>query len=585
MARARIPQHHATRHVDCRTLANFTMAFTYPTPHSPLTGRTWWREQAGAVGPALLTLVLATTVCLLGWRGVDQAAQFYRVTEFKTHGLLLWDSGWYGGNLPLGYSVLFPVIGAVLGIQVASVAAAVVATWAFDRVVTSYFGSRPLGTWYFAVSTLLPVMIGQLPFLTGEAFGLTALLALRNGRRYLALMLGLMAALCSPLAAAFLAMVCLAWAGYGPGRRVWLIATAALSLTAILALGALFPGAGPFPFPWQGLAVTEALCLTALTPLVQTTPAVRLGALFYAAASLFSFLVPNPLGGNAPRLAATIGVPLLACFLTAPGKAMARLSPARLASRLTGGRVIQLGPRWRVAAVVLVVPFAVWQWAPSDSVVTSPSSHPELQQSFYQPLLQELAIRDPAPIRVEVPPTLEHWEAAFLAPHVSLARGWERQLDIANNPLFYTTGALTASSYKTWLDTNGITWVALPSAPLDYAAQGEARLLETGQVPGLNLVWQTPDWRLWRVDGSPGLVSGPASLASLVPDHLILQVSQPGPITVRVRYTTFWNVTAGAACLSAAPGGWTAIDAKTVGPLELSASVLHPSAPAYCSTR
>src|SRR5580693_4273735 len=205
------------------------MAFTYPTPHSPLTGRTWWREQVGAVAPALLTLVLATTVCLLGWRGVDQAAQFYRVTEFKTHGLMLWDSGWYGGNFPLGYSVLFPVIGAVLGIKVASVAAAVLATWAFDRTVTAYFGSRPLGTWYFAVSTLLPVTIGQLPFLTGEAFGLSAILAVQRGRRPLAVVLGLLAALCSPLAAAFLAMVCLAWAAYAAGRRFWLIALAGVS--------------------------------------------------------------------------------------------------------------------------------------------------------------------------------------------------------------------------------------------------------------------------------------------------------------------------------------------------------------------
>ena len=179
-----------------------------------------------AVAPALLTLVLATTVCLLGWRGVDQAAQFYRVMEVRTHGLMLFDSGWYGGNFPLGYSVLFPLIGALIGIPVASVAAAVVATWAFDRVVTNYLGSRPLGTWYFAVSTLLPVTIGQLPFLTGEAFGLTAILALQRGRRPLAVVLGMLAALCSPLAAAFLAMVCLAWAAYASGRRVWLIATA-----------------------------------------------------------------------------------------------------------------------------------------------------------------------------------------------------------------------------------------------------------------------------------------------------------------------------------------------------------------------
>ncbi len=558
------------------------MAFTYPTPTRPASGRTWWRAQVDGLAPAMLTLVLATTVCLLGWRGVDQAAQFYRVMEFRTHGLMLWDSGWYGGNFPLGYSVLFPAIGALIGIPAASVAAAVLATWAFDRVVSFYLGSRPLGTWYFAVSTMLPVAIGQLPFLTGEAFGLTALVALQRGRRPLALLLGTLAALCSPLAAAFLAMVCLAWAAYGSGRRGWLIATAGVSLGLIVLIGAVFPGDGAFPFPWQGLVVTELLCLTALTPLVRTTPAVRLGALLYAAASFFSFLVPNPLGGNAPRLAASIGVPLLACFLTAPGPALARLSPARLVSRVTGGRTLELGPRWRAAAVVLVVPFAVWQWAPSGSIVTSPSTDPELHQSFYQPLLQELAAVAPGPIRVEVPPTLEHWEAAFVAPHVSLARGWERQLDVANNPIFYTEDALTPSSYQTWLDSNGITWVALPSAPLDYAAINEARLLTAGQIPGLQLVWQTPQWRLWRVQSSPGLVTGAATLTSLEPDHLTLQVSQPGPITVRVRYTAFWSLTRGTACLAAGPGGWTNIDALGVGPLELSAKVLHSAAPAYC---
>lgn len=561
------------------------MAFSYPTPPNALSGRARWREQADALAPALLALVLASLVWLLGWRGVDQAAQFYRVMEFKAHGLMLLDAGWYGGNFPLGYSVLAPAIGAVVGIPVAFVAAAGLATWAFDRMVSFNLGSRPLGTWYFAVSMVLPVAIGQLPFLWGTAFGLAALVALQRGRRPLAILLGVLAALCSPLAAAFLAMVCLAWAAYATGRRGWLIGTAGVALGLILVLGLLFPGDGAFPFPWQGLVVTELLCLTTLTPLVRTTPAVRLGALLYAAATFFSFLVPNPLGGNAPRLAASIGVPLLACFLTVPGPALDRLSPARLVSRLTGGRAIDLGPRWRAAAVALVIPFAVWQWAPTGSVVTSPSTDPELHQSFYQPLVNELTAVAPGPIRVEVPPTLEHWEAAFVgSPHVTLARGWERQLDVANNPIFYSQGALTPTSYKTWLDANGITWVALPSAPLDYAAQGEARLLSSGQVPGLQVVWATPQWTLWRVNGSPGLVSGAATLTSMVPDHLMLSVNQPGPLTVRVRYTAFWTVNKGLACLSSAPGGWIAVDALSAGPMELSATMLAPASPAYCPT-
>jgi hypothetical protein len=165
---------------------------------------------------------------------------------------------------------------------------------------------------------------------------------------------------------------------------------------------------------------------------------------------------------------------------------------------------------------------------------------------------------------------------------VTLARGWERQLDVANNAIFYTTGALTPAAYKVWLDANGITWVALPSAPLDYAAQREARLLSSGQVPGLQLVWATTDWTLWRVNGSPGLVSGPATLTSIVPDHLTLSVSHTGPVTIRVRYTAFWTVTTGVACLSSARGGWIAVDAIGTGRMELSAKMLPPPQASYC---
>ncbi|HVA76187.1 MAG TPA: hypothetical protein VNF71_16665 [Acidimicrobiales bacterium] len=552
------------------------MALTYPT-HAPASpgprSRIWWQEQALALAPAVLTLLLATSVWLLGWRGVDQAAQLYRVTMFRTHGLMIWDAGWYGGNFPLGYSVLFPPLASLLGIQVVAVASAAIATLAFDRVIRAHFGSRPLGTWYFAVSTVLPVMIGQLPFLAGEAAGLVALIALQKGQRRTAVALGVVAALFSPLAAAFLAMACLAWAARGSSRRGWIIATAAVSLGVIFALGALFPGDGPFPFPWQGLVVTELLCFTALTPFVRTTPAVRLGALIYAAASFFSFVVPNPLGGNAPRLAGAIGVPLLACFLTANGPAVARFSPSKLTERILRGRRVEFGPRLRLLAVAIVLPFAVWQWAPGQKIVTSPAASPSVSESFYQPLISEIHTLTPGPVRVEIPPTLEHWESAYVAPYISLARGWERQLDIADNPLFYTQGALTPASYEAWLDNEGVSYVALPNAQLDYAAQAEGRLLESGQIGSLVPVWGTAHWQLWRVNGSPGLVTGSAVLTTLEPDHLVLEVQKPGPLTVRVRYTAFWSITTGAGCVGPAPGGWTSVQASLAGPLALSASL------------
>jgi hypothetical protein len=592
------------------------MVLAKPTP-AAADWIAWCRRRVDSLAPSALALVLGATALLLGWAGVDQAAQTYRTLQFQLHGLMLWDSGWYAGNFPLGYSVLFPAVAGTFGIKVVPVASAVIATWAFDRFVRSYLGARPLGTWYFAVSTLLPVTIGQWPFLAGEAAGLLALVSLQRGRRPLALALGVLSALFSPLAAAFLALGCLAWAAYSSRRR-WTIATAVAAMVVVIALGMLFPGTGPFPFPWTGLVPTELLCLCALTPLVQTTPAVRLGALLYAAASLFSFLVPNPLGGNAPRLAASIGVPLLACFVTAPGPALSRLTPSRAVSWVESrwlpgqNRHLVLTGRWRYVTLLLVVPFAVWQWAPWDGVVTSAASAPYTGSAFYKPLISTLSVASPTPVRVEIPPTVDHWESAFVAPYVSLARGWERQLDIADNPLFYTTtGTLAASTYAAWLDAEGVSFVALPAAPLDYAAKAEGALLAAGRVPGLSLVWSNPDWKLWRVTTSPGLVTGPATLTSLVPDHLTLSATAPGVITVRVRYTNFWSVTFGDACVApaangsvpsdpassgevagtpaaagtgsgAAPYQWTSVTALSAGTIELSASVVHSTPRATC---
>ena len=66
-----------------------------------------------------------------------------------------------------------------------------------------------------------------------------------------------------------------------------------------------------------------------------------------------------------------------------------------------------------------------------------------------------------------------------------LPRGWERQLDVAYNALFYNPGRLPPAAYRTWLLSNGVSFVALANAPLDYAATTEAALLRSGAVSGL----------------------------------------------------------------------------------------------------
>ena len=521
-------------------------------------------------GPPLLAAALALVTWLAGFKGTDQAAQVFRVLEIRQHGLSLVDSGWYGGIYPLSYSVAFPLLGALIGLAGCSLVMSTLATWAFDRLTTDFLGRRTAGSWYFALSSLLQVAIGQLPFLAGEAFGLCAVLALTRRRRPAALALGLASALCSPLAAAFLALACLAWGWRSRGANWWPVWLAVLSMVVVGGLGLAFPGDGYFPFPWTELVMIELLCLAVMSPLVRTTPAVRVAVAIYAVASLGSFVVPNPLGGNAGRLATSVGIPLLACFVTAPGASRLRLSWPDWLGRLRRP-LAEAG--WQRYAGVVLVPFAIWQWAPGVSALTSSKSDPSTTEAFYAPLLARLHAGAADPQRIEVVPTAEHWEAAFVAPHLSLARGWERQIDTARNPLFYLPGLLSASSYQRWLVANGVDWVALPAAPLDYAGRSEAALLRSGTVRDLAPVWHDAYWELWRVTDSPGLVSGPATLTSLTPDHLDLAARATGTVTVRVRWSSYWTFTTGTGCLARDAEGWTSVHLTSTGPVALSASI------------
>ena len=62
-----------------------------------------------------------------------------------------------------------------------------------------------------------------------------------------------------------------------------------------------------------------------------------------------------------------------------------------------------------------------------------------------------------------------------------LARGWYRQLDIAQNPLFYEE-PLEPEAYRAWLDDIGVRWVLLPDTQLGRVGEErEAELLRSGR--------------------------------------------------------------------------------------------------------
>ncbi len=301
-----------------------------------------------------------------------------------------------------------------------------------------------MATLWFAVGLGATLVSGRLTFVLGVATGLAAILAATRGRRWAAPALAVVTACASPVAGAFLALAGAAWwlaargtpgpRARGERRAAALLAVAALA--PVLALGVLFPEGGAFPFAatsfWPALAVAVGLAL-ALGPRQRV---LRAGAVLYALALVASFVLRTPMGGNAVRLGALMAGPVAALALWDHRRRLLALAAVPL---------LWFG----VAAAV-----DDWYRASRD---------PSVHASFYRPLLAELRRQPATPGRLEVPFTDDHWEARWLAPSIALARGWERQLDLARNGLFYDGRPLTATAYRGWLDDNAVRWVALPA--------------------------------------------------------------------------------------------------------------------------
>jgi hypothetical protein len=550
----------------------------------------------------LLLAVLSGAAAALAWgsgrRGVDVAAQLYRVEVFRHHGFTLWDSQWFGGHWTLDYSVLYPPLGFLVGLGPLAVITAVVATAAFDRLVVGHFGPPArLGSGVFALSVVVETSIGQLTFFTGEAFALITLCCLAGPRRrwVAAGLAGVAATLCSPLAGAFAALAVAGWvlnlwldrprpvpAGgpvpvTGPGSAGRLFpasAVVAATLLPVLVTTVLFPGQGPMPYPvidwlWEAVVAAVLWCLVGPDQRV-----VRTVIGLYLLATVVSVSVPTAMGGNVGRLEDVAALPMAVAVVAVRrgdawrgilGRPLAWLG-ARPGAGWIGRRGVDALGVAAVAAVL--VTFTLSQWSPAWGALTAGAGQRWAGRAFFTPMVSFIERHSGAPGgRVEVVPTRDHGEAAYVAPRLALARGWDRQLDVADNPLFYGRAPLTPVTYLAWLRANGVRWVALSDAPQDAAGVAEARLVSAG-VPGLHLAWRDSRWRVYRVAG-PGLVSGPARLAGLSNDRVSLVVTRAGTAEVRVRWAAHWRVFAGTATLGRAPGGWVEVATERPGPVTL----------------
>ena len=480
----------------------------------------------------MVAATLAVVAIGLGWRGGDWPAQLYRIDLFAREGFTQWDNYWYGGHHAPGYSLLLPPLAATIGIGLTAVASTVVATWSFAVMARRWLPAPRAAAVIFGAGTVTNIAVGRLTFALGLAVGMAAVAAMATGRSKTALVLAPLTPLASPVAGVFLMLAGVAWAfAARPSRRLGLVITIEAAV-ALAALGFAFPEGGDFPFSVDSFLATTAIGVIAVLVLPRRHATVRLGAGLYVLAALATAVVPNPLGSNIARLG----------MYTAP-LVIGALWPAR---------------RW--VAAVLAGPLLFWQWMPAADGIFTAGLDPTSDPAYFDDLNAELATLSAT--RVEIPFTGHHWEATYVAPHVALARGWERQLDIGVNPLFYD-GTLTADTYHAWLDDNAIGFVALPDATLDESALAEASLLRAG-VSGLEPVWHDAHWQLWRVTDARPLVEGAARFTSMDADSFTLAVDQPGDVVVRIHYSSHWDVD-GPGCAVPTLDNWTRIRFESAG--------------------
>lgn len=477
--------------------------------------------------PTIVAAVLATVYVIVSPPSFDLAAHLLRAKLFRAEGFGLWNNWWYAGHHTLGYSVLFPPIEAALSPQLAAGLACVATAALFEVLAYDHFGPDAwLGSVWFGAATASNLFTGRLPFAFGMLPAIAAMVALQRRAPVLATIAAVLAALASPVAALFAALggAAVALAKLLTERRIRpALPGTAVVIGALLPVGLLalaFPEGGSEPFTFATLWPVLLIAAVTFAALPKDELVLRLGVAIYAAGTLLAYLISSPVGSNAARLGTLVAGPLAALLW------------------------VRRHPRWLLAAVL---PLAYVQWQAPVRDVNRSANDPSVQASYYEPLLAFLRQQSGPPFRIEIPFTKFHWETYDVAPYFPLARGWERQLDIKYNHLFYD-GTLSPATYRSWLRSLAVRFVAISDARLDFSAVKETALVRRG-LPYLRLVMSSPHWRVYAVNDPQAIVQGPARLTTLGPDDLTIDAHRAGTLRVRVRFTPYWSIENGRGCV------------------------------------
>lgn len=506
-----------------------------------------WRTLLAATALAIPLYVLWAGLLATG--GGDLAAQLAWAGFMARHPGSAYNLSWHGGIHIFNYSILAPAAMATFGVRTVSVVTGLAGTWTLAALfLRAKVRGALLPALLGALAVWCNVASGRTTFALGAVLGLLALLALHMPRSRVAIVtcavLAALSTAASPIAGAFLTV---AGAAYLLDRQ-WMRAAALFTPPILLtsAVMLLFPFHGEQPMSRDRLWIPLSLCAALWCAAPRGWRLVRYGAAVYGAGVLVTFFLASPMGANVDRLAIFAGPPaLLAALMTrlpvcAPRLALPHAMLAVMLFTCTGWMISNT---YNDVAVSRPLP----SWAKhTDGVIAA--------------LDQLHADRT----RVEVVPTTNHREAYLLAPHVNLARGWNRQLDVERGRLFYD-GTFSVAKYRAWLDRWAVGLIVLPAGHPDGAGLAEANLLK--HPPSwLSPVWRDGGWTIYRVQAPAPLVSAPATV--LRTDEAGLRVHMPlsGSTVVRIAYSPW--LTAPGACIERA-GAWTRLTVPERGDYQL----------------
>ena len=500
---------------------------------------------------ALVSACCALAVLLLAPPAQDLAAHIYRAA-LVDQGVVVWDNYWYAGDYPFAtYSVLAPVLAALVGVAPVLVASTAASGGLFALIAAREWGGD--ARWparAFAVAAALPLLPGLDAYALGVPLLLGAVAALQRGHRVLALACSALTLLASPLAFVFLLGVGASVALSGRCDRRAAVAVGA-GLGALAALEALidlllFPSSGVYPFLiWHLLAVCAlAIGGMALAYRDRATRPIAWLLCAWGVSSLVSYLVANPIGDNLARLRYAV-FPLIL--------------------------LVAVRCRRRVAAIVAVAAL-VYAAAPDLIQVTQQADARSARAQVWAPTVSFLRRHLPLGTRVEVVPTSARWEAYYLPSRgIPLARGWYRQTDLARNRLLYGR-TLSPTAYERWLGRTAVQYVVLTPFPLDdHGASAEARLLRSGRS-GLRLAWRHAGFTIFVTRHRARLMTGIAGARLTVFKHerIAGTVRRAGPDALKVSYSPYWRATGAATCVVRSRNGMSIVQFGRAGAFSLS---------------